>query len=1428
MRKRKFAGIVGLVMALVMCSGAWAKVYDYPGYAPDGTSWSTWGNRAVEDYMSSPYGRDNPNGIFKSNCFMFVRLILKLENSAGYDRGYITSHNGAYADSTYPYGRELANYSGAPIITQHFNDRDGMLTAAKVEEHFSKAHTADVVQMCWGTSQHTAYINGFEEQNGKRGVRFFHANQQWPDRIIKDEFFSFETLAEKYNTPDSKGRSGGFTIYCFGHAPGGESAPWVSPPGIKISDTFPDALFREYVSYWDTNNDGYFSDDEIDNVKDFGWYGGPHPDNYWEGAWGGYEPKGVLELNVGTNHWKGIKSIEGIRIFRNLEVLYVHNDNITGAVDISGLTKLKDFRCFNDSGNGGITSINAEGCSSLEQIQCRGNKVTYINRNGCNSLTYIDIYNDTAPTIITESLPDAYIGIPYYAKVDATGTTPIYFTGGTASTLANGIGTQEMLTGQCTDGVITGTPRNAGGRTLPYTLNFPVTATNHIGSSAPKTFTITVRETPVAPVITTTSLPDAYIGEAYSAQVQATGTTPITYVINSGVPFSNGFNLDGGNLGGCTNGVIKGTPGYVEGNPTNKTPPYTVNFPITATNAGGSDTKTLTVTVRKRINPPSITTSTLPNATFGEHYYYILQASGTQPIDWSVTNGSLPPGLSLTTDGTISGTVENGASGTYSFRVTAYNSSYDYKNLTITVDVPPSVSTTGLMDGYVNESYSATLTATGATSVTWTASGLPSGLSCSSAGKITGTPTASGTFTVKVTATSSAGSSTKNLTLTIYTLPTISYIFRNGLIGQSYSDYVTVRGGKSSYTWTNDSGTIPAGLSMSPSGSSLYLKGTPSVAKTYTFRLKVKDANGKTATKDFTITIASPATAPTITTSSLPAGKVGTAYSATLSASGTTPITWSATGLPVGLSCSSEGKISGTPTKAGTFTFTAKASNSAGNDTKEFAVKITQTAVTGTIPVTITRRASYTGTPKASGGTSPYTWSISAGKLPDGLKINASTGKITGNPSKAGTFSFTVKAQDKNGSASTKEYTVKVTQTTVKGDIPTTITRRASYTGTPKVSGGVSPYTWSISAGKLPNGLKINASTGKITGNPSKAGTFSFTVKAKDKNGAAGSKGYTVKVTQTAVKGDIPATITRRASYTGTPKASGGASPYTWSISTGKLPDGLKINASTGKITGTPTKAGTFNFSVKAKDKNGAASYKAYTVKVTQTKITGTLANAVRESSYTATPKASGGASPYVWSVSSGSLPTGLKLNSSTGKITGTPTKAGTFTFTLKAKDKNGAAGTKKYTIKVTAPATKSAMPESKASTENDSGVSAQKHNSLSALPETSTTTSESAGKATLTLTPSLRIISDDILTQNDGRDNDIFTVKAGQPITFILSGKISGAIVCIDDEPVEGITISDEETFTLPAEFVGGDFKVQVKSSDGKIESQEAYIISE
>ena len=570
---------------------------------------------------------------------------------------------------------------------------------------------------------------------------------------------------------------------------------------------------------------------------------------------------------------------------------------------------------------------------------------------------------------------------------------------------------------------------------------------------------------------------------------------------------------------------------------------------------------------------------------------------------------------------------------------------------------------------------------------------------------------------------------------------------------------------------------------------------------------------------------------PKITTAAnLPTVSRRKSYSVALKADGAVT-SWSIVNgeLPVGLSLNaSTGKITGTPTVAGTYKFTLLAENDGGYDAREFTLQVTQTTLTGDIPASTTRRATYTGTPKVTGGASPYVWTISAGKLPDGLKINASTGKITGNPTKAGTFKFTVKAKDKNGAASTKDYTVKVTQTTLTGDIPASTTRRATYTGTPKVTGGASPYVWTISAGKLPDGLKINASTGKITGNPSKAGTFKFTVKAKDKNGAASSKAYTVKVTQTTLTGNIPASTTRRASYAGLPKVSGGASPYVWTISAGKLPDGLKINASTGKITGNPSKAGTFKFTVKAKDKNGAASTKAYTVKVTQTKVTGTFSNTTKGSSFTATPKASGGTSPYAWSVSSGKLPNGLKINASTGKITGTTTKAGTFTFTIKAKDKNGAAGTKSFTVKVSATVAKNSTTETKP----DSTPTTQTHNNTYSLPAMNPQPlTESAGVTSSIPAPYLYVASSDILESFDGADSDIVRVNAGLPLRFFTGGwevDASNLAVHVNDEHIDGVTVSEEGQFTLPAGIASGDFRVRVKSSNGETESQELYIISE
>lgn len=144
-------------------------------------------------------------------------------------------------------------------------------------------------------------------------------------------------------------------------------------------------------------------------------------------------------------------------------------------------------------------------------------------------------------------------------------------------------------------------------------------------------------------------------------------------------------------------------------------------------------------------------------------------------------------------------------------------------------------------------------------------------------------------------------------------------------------------------------------------------------------------------------------------------------------------------------------------------------------------------------------------------------------------------------------------------------------------------------------------------------------------------------------------------------------------SYSTTITASGGLSPYAFSVSSGSLPTGLTLGASSGILSGTPTTAGTNTFTVQVADAElpAVTATQSYTVTVVPTfTITTTgLPAANIGVSYTATLAATGGVSPYTWSVTTGSLPTGLTLNSSTGVISGTPTSAGAFTFTVTATD---------------------------------------------------------------------------------------------------------------------------------------------------------------
>ncbi|MBR0279499.1 MAG: putative Ig domain-containing protein, partial [Synergistaceae bacterium] len=299
-------------------------------------------------------------------------------------------------------------------------------------------------------------------------------------------------------------------------------------------------------------------------------------------------------------------------------------------------------------------------------------------------------------------------------------------------------------------------------------------------------------------------------------------------------------------------------------------------------------------------------------------------------------------------------------------------------------------------------------------------------------------------------------------------------------------------------------------------------------------------------------------TKPEILTDTLPGGITGTAYSVQLQYSGTTPITWTRKGsFPTGLTLNSEGLISGTPRKAGNFTFTVTAKNQYGTYSKKYTVKViesvkitTSSLKAGTIGKT------YSVTLKAK-GTKPITWSAEG--LPSGLTINAKTGKISGKPTEYGQFSVNVTASNGAGSVSrTLPLTVKAIPPTLSGSLKKP-TLNMPYSSGLKLSKGTAPITWTLT-GTLPTGLTFDSETGIISGTPTsyaKSG-YKITITAKNDAGSK-SKRITLKVNGKApvIKATLPKTATYGQTYTATLKATG-SDPITFTVD--KLPAGLSLN----------------------------------------------------------------------------------------------------------------------------------------------------------------------------------------------------------------------------------------------------------------------------
>ena len=713
---------------------------------------------------------------------------------------------------------------------------------------------------------------------------------------------------------------------------------------------------------------------------------------------------------------------------------------------------------------------------------------------------------------------------------------------------------------------------------------------------------------------------------------------------------------------------------------------------------------------------PSVNAGLADGQAGAPYLGFLWATGGTEPISWSVTSGSLPSGLSLDgSSGIISGTPT--ASGSSHFTVTATDSSNPAQTASasesITIDAAPAlaVQSSSLPEPTVGQQYQATVSATGGMApYTWSVSSgsLPAGLSLdSSTGNLTGTPTASGaaTFTIKATdSATSAATATQSFTLTVASatsaLATASPQLPDGSQGSAYAGALTSTGGKGPLFWTVTSGNLPDGLSLDPGTGQI--TGVATGSGNDSFTVQVSDSSTpapQSATEQVSIKIA-PASALSIVSSSLADGAENEPYAGALFAkAGVAPYSWQVDSgeLPDGLSLDQDtGMITGTPTTAGTFSFDITVEDSSTPNAQSASVPLSITIAPPPPPASLTATdtttdgtigAAYNASVLPAGGTGPYTFAVESGSLPDGLSLDSQEGTITGTPTTAGSFSATIQVTDSSSPApemASDDVSITIaapaalsvsTSSLADGNVG------AAYAEPVAVTGGTGADTFAVTNGALPDGLSLDQNSGIITGVPTGTGPSSFTVTVTDSStptpqtASADLSITTDPALPVSVATASLPDAAQNIGYSAVLAATGGTAPYTWSVSSGSLPDGLSLDSTSGAITGTPTGSGQSTLTVQVTDSSdaGATATADLTLQVDSapglTVTTAGLSQASQGNFYSDSLDTDGGSSPVTWSVKSGSLPDGLSLDPDAGTISGTPTGSGTSRFTIEATD---------------------------------------------------------------------------------------------------------------------------------------------------------------
>ena len=697
--------------------------------------------------------------------------------------------------------------------------------------------------------------------------------------------------------------------------------------------------------------------------------------------------------------------------------------------------------------------------------------------------------------------------------------------------------------------------------------------------------TYTLNVSLAARINTVSPLPDGIVGLPYTFTFSGYGEAPYIWE-NLGGGLPPGLNLD-------ANGILSGTPTAIG----------TYSFSVKATNEHGSDTKLFTLSVYQL---PVITTTVLGYARLGTNYSSQLAATGSLPITWFITDGSLPTGLSLNQNtGVISG--EPVESGSFTFTVVATNRAGASAPVIFAIEAGSAlaiVTTSPLPNGIRNAAYTPlTFQAEGldesyAYTWSWAAqagSSFPPGLILNgTTGVLSGTPTAIGTYNVNVTITGGGSSTTAPFVITVGAPPVITTGANlGGGVSRPFS-IVLQASGTTPITWAMTAGPTPvADIQIGYGGVVSWLN---PILGVYTFTVVAANMFGNSVPVEFTLVI----TTPSIIDVDLDDGIVGIPYSRTFAAGGDAPFVWSQPSgdLPPGLVFDPQtATLSGIPTLSGTYNFLIRVDNIGGYAEESFSLTVyARPIITITVLNSGNIDAYYSQILLASGSI-PIIWSVltpigDETGLPPGTSLTGAT--ISGTPTTLGVYKFTIRAENITGSdyADTRQFVIAILPTgapVITTDSPLYATRGIPYSLSLEATGD-EPITWDLGGGStLPDGLFLNNNI--IAGTPTAAGTYSFTIIADNVNGSD-TRTFTIIIA------DPPAIITiilpdgtTRAAYTALLSAAGDT-PITWQVmsisgSETGLPPGLSLNAVTGEIYGMPTKDGVYTFSIRAANASG-------------------------------------------------------------------------------------------------------------------------------------------------------------------------------------------------------------------------------------------------